>query len=61
MTSVDVGADTGERRQKVSAVLIGFLSWTRLLGASVSSERMSRYPNSVKFRGEDRDGKSHYL
>jgi hypothetical protein len=28
---VEVGADTWERRQKASAVLIGFLSWTRLL------------------------------
>jgi hypothetical protein len=50
------------RRQKAGAVLIGFLSWTRLLsGASVSSQRMSGYSNSVKSRGEDRDGKLHYL
>ena len=27
---VDVEADTRERRQKASAVLISFLSWTRL-------------------------------
>ena len=48
MTSVEVGADAWERRQKVSAVLIRFLSWTRLLWASVSSERMGRNRNSVK-------------
>jgi hypothetical protein len=29
---VDGVADTGERRQKAGAVLIRFLSWTRLLG-----------------------------
>jgi hypothetical protein len=29
---VDGVADTGKRRQKASAVLIRFLSWTRLLG-----------------------------
>jgi hypothetical protein len=35
-TAGDGVADTGERRQKAGAVLIRFLSWTRLLVASVS-------------------------
>jgi hypothetical protein len=47
---VDVGAGTFERRQKANAVLIRFLSWTRLLGASVSREKMRRNRNSVKSR-----------
>ena len=39
---MDVGADTWERRQKASAVLIGFLSWTRLLwGIRVERENGS--------------------
>jgi hypothetical protein len=55
--TADVGADTGERRQKANAVLIRFLSWTRLLGASVSSERMGRNRDSVKFSDEVQFGK----
>jgi hypothetical protein len=43
-----VEADTWERRQKANAVLIGFLSWTRLLWASVSRERIGSIRNSVK-------------
>jgi hypothetical protein len=35
MSVVDV-AVAGERRQKANAVFIRFLSWTRLLSASVS-------------------------
>ena len=38
-----------------------FLSWTRLLGASVSSRRLRLDRNSVKLAGADRDGKQHYL
>ena len=41
-------ADPWERRQKANAVLICFLSWTRLLGASVSKKRMGRNQYSVK-------------
>jgi hypothetical protein len=37
MSVVDV-AVAGERRQKANAVLIRFLSWTRLLSASVSKK-----------------------
>ena len=59
--SVDVGADAWERPQSVSAVLISLLSWTRLLGASASNERMGRNRDSVKFSDGDRDGKSPYL
>ncbi len=40
-------ADSWERRQKADAVLIRFLSWTRLLGASVSKQRMCLNRNSV--------------
>jgi hypothetical protein len=36
MTAVDGVADAGERRQKAGAVVMRFLSWTRLLVASVS-------------------------
>jgi hypothetical protein len=52
-----VEADTAERRQKAGAVLIRFLSWTRLLEASVSSERMGWNGNSVKFARVDQIGK----
>lgn len=58
---VVVWEGTGERRQKANAVLIRFLSWTRLLGASVSSERMGRNRNSVKFPDEVQIGKSFDL
>jgi len=37
---MDGMAIPGERRQKAVAVLICFLSWTRLLTASASRERM---------------------
>jgi hypothetical protein len=62
MIAVDVEADTGERRQKAGAVLIGIsLLDPAALTASVSSQRMRRYSNSVKSRGECQDGKLHYL
>jgi hypothetical protein len=51
-TSVEDVAVAGPRRQKANAVLIRFLSWTRLLVASVSNERMSANRNSVKLPRE---------
>jgi hypothetical protein len=51
-TSVEDVAVAGPRRQKANAVLIRFLSWTRLLLASVSNERMSANRNSVKLPRE---------
>jgi hypothetical protein len=47
---MDVEADTWERRQKAGAVLIISLSWTRLLGASVSEEKVGQNRNSVNFQ-----------
>jgi hypothetical protein len=58
---VDVEADTGERRQKAGAVLIRFFSWTRLLGASVSSLRMGWNLDSVKYSGSNRKRNLLYL
>src|SRR5216684_5313795 len=46
--AVDAVADTGERRQKAGAVLIRFLSWTRLLRASASRQRVWWNRRSVK-------------
>ena len=58
---MEVGADTWERRQKASAVLIGFLSWTRLLsGIRVERENGSE-PELGQMTRRDQDGKSLYL
>ena len=47
-TSVVDEAVAGPRRQRPNAVLICILSWTRLLLASVSNERMNPKGISVK-------------
>ena len=58
---VEVEADTWERRQKANAVLIGFLSWTRLLwGIRVDGE--NRFdPKFGQIVWLDQDGLSIYL